>query len=80
MAGVLELIWVVGEAEYFSGKDWTTQITLIPHENFAPPRNGPHRATPGGASRWAQPTHAPVVIPGRATARTPMCNCTSTNP
>src|SRR5436309_1518692 len=44
MAGVVELIWVVGEAEYFYGKDWTTQITLIPHENFAPTRNGPHGA------------------------------------
>ena len=38
MAGVVELIWVVGEAEYFSGKDWTTQITLIANENFVSAR------------------------------------------
>jgi hypothetical protein len=45
MARVVELIWVIGEAEYFSAKDWTTQITLIVNENFAPARNGPR----GGA-------------------------------
>src|SRR3954451_5390461 len=45
MARVLKLIWGNGEAEYFSGKDWTTQITLIAHENFAPARNGPHGPT-----------------------------------
>jgi hypothetical protein len=35
MAGVLELIWAVGEAEYFSGRGWTTQITLIQLNKFA---------------------------------------------
>src|SRR5205085_12516312 len=35
MAGVLELIWGRGEAEYFCGKDWTTQITLIRFNKFA---------------------------------------------
>jgi hypothetical protein len=53
MAGVLELIWAFREAVYFSGKDWTTQITLIPHENFALTRIGPHSARPG-ARRWAR--------------------------
>ena len=35
MARVLKLIWVVGEAKYFSGNDWTTQITLIRFNKFA---------------------------------------------
>jgi hypothetical protein len=29
MAGVMKLIWVKREAEYFFRKGWTTQITLI---------------------------------------------------
>jgi len=62
MAGVLELIWAFREAEYFSGKDWTTQITLIPHENFAPTRSGPHGARPGaptlGASQHTLRSHS----------------------
>ena len=35
MAGVLELIWVGGEAEYFCKWGWTTQITLILFNKFA---------------------------------------------
>ena len=35
MARVLKLIWVVGEAKYFSQQDWTTQIMLIRFNKFA---------------------------------------------
>ena len=34
-AGVLEVIWVKCEAEYFCKQDWTTQISLIEQVNFA---------------------------------------------
>jgi hypothetical protein len=30
MAGVLELIWVGGEAEYFSRRGWTAKMTDLP--------------------------------------------------
>jgi hypothetical protein len=33
-AGDIEVIWVSGEAENFCKGDWTTQITLVPKENF----------------------------------------------
>src|SRR4051794_25954675 len=50
MARVVELIWVTGEAEYFSAKDWTPQITLIVNEIFAPARTRPQ----GGGGRFSQ--------------------------
>jgi len=31
----VELIWVGREQRYFCWRDWTTQITLIPRENFS---------------------------------------------
>jgi hypothetical protein len=34
MAGILEMIWVAGEAEYFCKLGWTTQITLIRFTNL----------------------------------------------
>src|SRR6266851_7317179 len=33
-ASDIDLIWVGREREYFFKEDWTTQITLIPKENF----------------------------------------------
>jgi hypothetical protein len=33
-ARISEVIWVRLEEKYFFKKDWTAQISLIPHENF----------------------------------------------
>jgi hypothetical protein len=33
-ANDMEVIWVRSEPEYFCEGDWTTQITLIPRQNF----------------------------------------------
>ena len=34
MAADIEVIWVKSEPEYFCARDWTTQISLIPQQNF----------------------------------------------
>jgi hypothetical protein len=36
----MPLIWVGGEGNYFCGRGWTGQITLIPKENFSCARKG----------------------------------------
>jgi hypothetical protein len=36
----MQLIWVRREGNYFCGRGWTGQITLIPKENFSCTRNG----------------------------------------
>jgi hypothetical protein len=61
------------EAEYFSQQDWTTQITLIPNENFVPARNGPHPvarafdplgvATPRGQRLPKRPDQLSELLP-----------------
>jgi hypothetical protein len=40
MAGVVGVIWVSREAEYFYGRDWTGQISLKMLEKIAHWRSG----------------------------------------
>jgi hypothetical protein len=46
----MDLIWGKRKAEYICEAGWTTQITLIPNENFSSTRNGRELRGMGGTA------------------------------
>jgi hypothetical protein len=50
MAGVLELIWVSGEAEYFLQRDWTAKSLICPSGKIS------------GRVGWVEPLAKPIAV------------------